>query len=275
MSSDRITLSLRAVPDGGMDVDGVTPDRCAALTNREIAGLPVWLGARQAHLGDFFDVRGERSDRVRIEGDVVRVHGLGAGMASGELVIAGHAGCRTAAGMRGGRIHVLGNVADDAGSGMSGGVLRVGGNAGDRLAAALPGASRGMTGGEVIVSGAAGRDTAARARRGLVVVGGDCGEAAGRAMIAGTLLVFGRTGPHPGRGSKRGSIVAAGGITVPSSYRYACTFQPPHVRLTVTYLARRYGLEIADAVRDGLYRRYCGDAGDPGKGEILELVTSG
>jgi hypothetical protein len=94
-------------------------------------------------------------------------------------------------------------------------------------------------------------------------------------MIAGTLIVLGRTGAHPGRGSKRGSIVSAGEITVPATYRYACTFQPPLIRLTVTYLRRCYALEIPDSVRDGFYRRYCGDAGNPGKGEILELVRSG
>ena len=275
MTADAITLSLRAPLGTALEVEGITPDRLASLTIGDIAALPVWLGSRQAHLADFFDVRGERSDRLRIEGDVSRVHGLGAGTAAGELVIDGHAGRRVAAGMRGGSVHVLGNVGDDAASGMSGGVLRVAGGAGDRLAACVPGASKGITGGEVLVAGSAGTDAAARARRGLVVVGGACGEAAGRAMIAGTLLVLGRIAAHPGRGSKRGSIVAAGGVDVPSTYRRACTFQPPHVRLTITYLRRRYGLEIEDAVRDGFYRRYCGDAGEPGKGEILELVRPG
>jgi hypothetical protein len=65
--------------------------------------------------------------------------------------------------------------------------------------------------------------------------------------------------------------VAAGGIPVPATYRYACVFEPPHVRLTMTYLRRRYGLAISDDVVTGRYRRYCGDAGAPNKGEILEL----
>jgi hypothetical protein len=90
-------------------------------------------------------------------------------------------------------------------------------------------------------------------------------------MIAGTLVVLGRTGDAPGRGNKRGSIIAAGGIDVPATYRYACTYHPPHARLTMVYLRRRYGLSIDDTLTTGPYRRYCGDAGDPGKGEILAL----
>jgi formylmethanofuran dehydrogenase subunit C len=155
---------------------------------------------------------------------------------------------------------------------MAGGALRITGDAGHRVGAAAAGASKGMTGGEIVVNGSAGSEAAARARRGLVVVGGDVGGEAARAMIAGTLVVLGRTGANPGRGSKRGSIIAIGGIEIPSTYRYACTYQPPHVRLTMTYLRRQYGLTIDDRVLTGRFRRYCGDAGDPGKGEILERL---
>jgi len=151
--------------------------------------------------------------------------------------------------------------------------VQIRGNAGDRLGAGAPGASKGMTGGEIIVTGSAGSEAAARARRGLVVVNGDVGSHAGRTMIAGSLIVLGRVGPDPGRHSKRGSIVGVGGVPVPSTYRYACTYRPPHLRLTMTYLRRRYGLSIDERIAGGQYRRYCGDAGDPGKGEILEWAS--
>jgi formylmethanofuran dehydrogenase subunit C len=273
--SDIITLSLRTPPDAALDVDGVSADRLSSLVEREIAALPVQLGERAAHLGDFFTVRGDRSAHVRVEGPVnalANVHGLAAGSAGGEMVIDGNAGHRVGAGMTGGSVEVHGDVRDDAGMAMAGGTLRVAGNAGDRLGAAAPGASRskGMAGGEIIVSGSAGSDVAARARRGLVVVGGHVGESAARAMIAGTLVVFGRIGAKPGLSTRRGSIVAVGGIAVPATYWCACTFRPPHVRLTMTYLRRRYGIAIDERVVHGRYRRYCGDAGSPDKGEILE-----
>ena len=271
--SDTVTLSLRAPVDAALDVDGVTADRLAGLAEREIAALPAWLGARKAELGDFFSVRGERSARVRVEGALAQVHGLAAGTTGGEMVIDGDAGRLVAAGMTGGSVEVRGNVADEAGAAMAGGTLRVTGNAGDRLGAAVPGTSKGMTGGEIVIGGSAGADAAARARRGLVVVAGNAGHYAARAMIAGTLLVLGRTGAEPGRASKRGTIIAVGGIEVPITYWHACTFQPPHVRLTLTYLRRRYRLAIDDRVAGGAYRRFCGDAGNPGRGEILEWVA--
>jgi formylmethanofuran dehydrogenase subunit C len=270
--SEAVTLALRAAIDDVVDVDGLTADRCAALSEREIASLPVRIAGRQARLGDLFDVRGERSDRVRVEGSLRRVNGLAEGMAGGEMLVEGDVGHRVAAGMTGGWVDVRGDAGDDAGLAMAGGALRITGDAGDRAGAAAPGASKGMSGGELVVNGSVGDEAAARARRGLVVVAGDAGEHAARAMVAGTLVVVGRTGAHAGRGSKRGSIVAIGGIDVPPTYQYACTYQPPHLRLTLTYLYRRYGLTVEDRVLDGRFRRYCGDAGDIGKGEILVLA---
>jgi formylmethanofuran dehydrogenase subunit C len=273
MSSDVVTVSLRAPLTEPVRVEGLTADRVAGLSECEIAALPAWLGTRRARLGDFFDVKGERSDRVRVVGDsgaLTNVHGLAAGMAGGELLIDGDGGCGVAQGMTGGSVETRGSVGDDAGSGMAGGVLRVSGNAGDRLGGTPAGASKSMMGGEIIVLGSAGADTATRARRGLIVVGGDVGGDAARSMIAGTLVVFGRTGPQPGRGSKRGSIVALGGIDVPVTYWLACTYEPRFVRLLLTYLRRRYGLAVDERMVGGRYRRYCGDAGNPGRGEILE-----
>jgi formylmethanofuran dehydrogenase subunit C len=129
-----------------------------------------------------------------------------------------------------------------------------------------------MTGGEIVVVGSAGDEAGARARRGLVVVGGDAGAHGARAMIAGSLVVLGRAGAQTGIGSKRGSVIAVGGADVPATYQYACTYEPPHVRLTMTYLRRRHGLAVDARAVGGRYRRYCGDAGDPGRGEILTLV---
>jgi len=79
---------------------------------------------------------------------------------------------------------------------------------------------------------------------------------------------------RPGRGSKRGSIVALGGIDVPETYWLACTYQPPYVRLLLTYLRRQFAWKIDDRLLDGRYRRHCGDAGNPGRGEILEWVNT-
>jgi formylmethanofuran dehydrogenase subunit C len=248
--SAAIVLTLRAHSSAQLDMAGVTPDRCADLSAREIAALPVWLGGVRASVGDLFDVRGERVPRIDIEGDLA------------------HA-CRVGAGMTSGLLHVHGNVGDDAGQAMSGGVLRVDGHAGDRAGAGTAGAAKGMSGGEIVVFGSIGGSAGALMRRGLVAAAGGAGAYAGRGMIAGTLLALGPVGDSPGSGSKRGSIVAAGGVTVPASYRFACVYEPPHVRLLLTSLRRRFGFPCDPGLLNGRFERYCGDAGDPGKGELL------
>jgi formylmethanofuran dehydrogenase subunit C len=248
--SERVALTLRANTRGPLDLRGITPDRCAQLSEREIAALPLWHGGAPASLGDLFDVRGERSLRLEIEGELGRVSGVGAGMTGGVM-------------------HVHGSVGDDAGQAMAGGALRIDGHAGDRLGGAPGGASKGMTGGEIVVFGSAGAAAAGLMRRGLVAVAGRVGGYAGRGMIAGTLVALGPIGEQPGLGSKRGSIIGMGEVEVPPTYRYACTFEPPHLRVLLTSLQRRFGFPVEARLRDGRYRRYCGDACAPGKGEIL------
>lgn len=269
--SETITLSLRTPLDRTLAVQGLTPDRLATMSALEIERLPVWSGNREWRLADVFAVRGQRASRVYVEGACDRVDGLGTGMTGGELRIDGSAGAGVGQGMSDGVIDVQGDVGDDAGMAMSGGLLRVSGRAGARLGGALAGASRGMTGGEIVVQGPAGDDAAARCRRGLVVTGG-AGADAGIAMIAGTLVVLGTTGNRPGRGNRRGTIVGLGGITPPDTYRYACTFRPPHLRVLLLHLRRRHGVAVTDAALGGRYRRFCGDLGEPGRGEILEWL---
>ena len=122
---------------------------------------------------------------------------------------------------------VEGDVGDEVGLGMAGGSIEVRGNAGARAGAAAVEARRGMTGGELVVHGSVGREAGALMRRGLLVAG-DVGDHAAVGMIAGTIVAFGTIGPTPGLWSKRGSVVALGEVPVPTTYRYACTYQPVH-----------------------------------------------
>jgi formylmethanofuran dehydrogenase subunit C len=251
--SDVVVLTLRAGPTRALELAGVTPDRLSRLAEREIGALPVRHGGRPAALGDFFAVNGERALRVRVEGDLRLVEGLGAGMGTGEMV-------------------VLGDVGRDVGVAMTGGAIEVRGAAGDNAGGAGPGAARGMTGGEIIIRGRAGDDAGARMRRGLVVVTGDAGRGTGRGMIAGTVVVCGASGPDAGRWTKRGSLVALGGVAPPATFRYACTYRPPHVRLLLCYLRARYHVPVSDRHIEGRYERYSGDMAELGKGEILQWV---
>lgn len=274
MSGETVRLRLRETPGASVRVTGLTPDAVAALTEAEIARLPAWLGREACRVGDLFQVSGGGVPTLHVQGALARVDGLGEGMADGTLVIEGDAGARVGASMQGGTIEVRGSVGRDAGLAMSGGRLHVRGGAGERLGANAPGEGAGMRGGEILVEGAVGAECGARMRRGLIVVRGAVGSDAGRDLIAGTLVAFGTVADDAASGNRRGTLVAAGGIIVPAGYRYACTYTPPHLLVTFRHL-QRTGFAVDESIARGRYARYCGDAGRPGKGEMLVLERAG
>ena len=267
--SDRITLTLRAPIAHPLAADAIAPDRLAALDANEISALVLWDGRTAVALGDVFTVDGDRSSTVALEGDLSQLHGVGTLMSGGTLAISGSIGGSLGARMRGGVIEVSGNAGEDAGTAMAGGSIVIAGDAGDRAGGALPGASKGMSGGEIVVRGSAGRDAGARMRRGTLYCASS-GAGAGLGMIAGNIIVAGTMEDGAGIGNKRGTIVALGGIHVPATYAYACTYRPPHLSLMLLSLRRRYDLPVDDAHVHGLFKRFSGDLAEIGKGEILE-----
>jgi formylmethanofuran dehydrogenase subunit C len=249
--SDAIVASLRAPIRGRADFGEVLAGSWTGLSAGDLARRTVVLdGDAPAPLGDLFALSGTPSGLIRFEGDLRAADRIGAGLSEGTVLIES-------------------GVGHEAGIGMAGGVLDVHGDAGDRVGGAEPDARKGMTGGELLVRGSVGAEPGNRMRRGLLVITGDVAARAGLAMIAGTVLVIGNAGRSPAIGSKRGSLVALGRIEIPATYRYACTYQPDHVRLTLLRLRARYGLEVEERHVTGFYRRYSGDLGDLGRGEIL------
>ena len=247
--SDGLIARLRAPLRGRADLGEILSTGWTSLKAAELARRPV-RAEKPLTVGDLFDVSGEPGGRIRFEGDLALADRVGAGLSEGEVIVEG-------------------NVGAEAGMGMTGGSLEIRGDAGPRAGAAAPEARRGMTGGELIVRGSAGPEAGVLMRRGLVAIAGGAGSHAGAGMIAGTVLVFGGIGAAVGLWSKRGSIVALGPVTVPSTYRYACTYQPPHLRVTLMRLRTRYALPVEARHLTGFYRRYSGDLADLGKGEIL------
>jgi formylmethanofuran dehydrogenase subunit C len=252
--SDGLTAVLKSPLGRSADFGEVFPAGWSRLSATDLAQRPVYLGEQTVSLGDLFEIRGTPAGRIRFEGDLGAAVRFGAGLAEGEVTVDGDVGA-------------------DAGSGMSGGALVIGGNLGPRAGAALPGFKRGMTGGELIVRGSAAAEAGASMRRGLLAIGRAAGERTGLSMIAGTIIVFGAAGPDTGLWSKRGSVVALGRITPPPTYRYACTYQPPHLRLQLERLRERYGFPVHRRHLTGQYRRYSGDLAELAKGEILEWAS--
>jgi len=268
------TLTLREAPAAPVLAEALRPDRLADLGTAEIERLELRHGNRAALVGDLFTVSGEVSSDVRIEGDLSRIAGLGAGMAGGRLTIAGPVGPHAGAGMTGGEIVVEGDGGDWAGAEMRGGRLVVRGSAGRRLGGAYAGSRAGMTGGEILVHGDAGDEAGAGLRRGVVAVAGSTGAAAGLAALAGTIVALGSLGAHPGALMRRASIVAMQPPALLPTYAEATTYRPPFLRLLLRRL-RDLGLPVGEAQIEGRYTRWSGDALELNRGEILILEAAG
>jgi len=269
-----LTLTLREQPEAPVRADeALRPDRLASLGRAEIEALELWHGNRRAALGELFAVSGAGAQDVRVEGDLSRVAGVGAGMGGGRLVLAGGAGPRAGAGMGDGELVVEGDAGDAAGAGMRGGRLIVRGSAGRRLGGAYAGERAGMRGGEIVVHGDAGEEAGGGLRRGLIAVAGQVGPAAGLNALAGTIVALGALGAHAGAGMRRASIVAMTAPDLLPTYARACTYRPPFLRLCLRRL-RALGLPVTDAQIDGLYTRWSGDGLELGRGEILILEAA-
>jgi formylmethanofuran dehydrogenase subunit C len=263
-----LTLTLREPPAVPLEAEGLTPDRLGDLGRGEIEALTVWHGNRRAQLADFFTVSGAGDEELRVEGDLRRVKFVGAGMTAGRLIVAGDAGMHTGAAMSGGELVVEGDVGDFAATAMRGGRLVVRGSAGHQLGAAQPGEHAGMRGGEILVHGDGGDQVGAGLRRGLIAVAGRMGDAAGLRMLAGTIVALGGLGAQPGAAMRRGTIVAMSPVTLLPTFRFACTYRPPFLRLYLRRL-RELGLPLTEEQIEGRYARWSGDGLELRRGEIL------
>ena len=268
-----LTLTLREAPAAPVVAEALRPDRLAELSRAEIERLELRHGNRPTAVGELFGVSGAGSDDLRIEGDLARVAGLGAGMTGGRLTLAGGAGAHVGAGMQHGEIVAEGDVGDWAGAEMLGGRLVVHGSAGRRLGGAYTGSRAGMRGGEILVYGDACEEAGAGLRRGLIAVAGRTGAAAGLSALAGTIVSLGTLGAHPGAGMRRASIVAMARVGLLPTYARACTYHPPFLRLFLRRL-RELGLPVTDAQLEGPYTRWSGDGLELRRGEILILEPS-
>jgi formylmethanofuran dehydrogenase subunit C len=262
------TLTLKMQPQPLLEAEVITPDNLQNKTAAEISALPVMNGNESARLGDFFDVDGDGTEEIVLNGDLSRIKNVAAKMKQGRVTVNGDAGMHLGAWMHGGEINVLGNAGDWAGAEMTGGKIHIRGNAGHGLGGAYRGSRRGMNRGLIIVDGNAGNEVGAVMRRGLIVVKGNAGDFAGAFMIAGSIIVLGKLGIRAGAGLVRGTIVACRPPQLLPTFRYDCSYQPDFLKLIFRDL-QKHGLTFPDDYSTGNYRRYSGDFNRSGKGEIL------
>ncbi|MFQ5693198.1 MAG: formylmethanofuran dehydrogenase subunit C [Nitrospinota bacterium] len=251
-----------------LEADPINPDLLQLKFRPEIERLPLHHGNEQVLLGDFFSVEGERSNQIRLRGDLSPVKNIGVGMQGGRIVIEGNVGMHVGARMEGGEIEVHGNADDWAGAEMTGGLLGIKGNAGNRAGSAYRGSKYGMRGGVILIGGSAGHEVGGYMRRGLIVVRGDVEDLTGARMVAGSIFGLGRVGQRTGGGMKRGSIVCYHSVDMLPTFRLTSTYTPTFIPIYLRALHAR-GFPVAEVQRARNFTRYCGDLAELGKGEIL------
>lgn len=264
-----VTLSLRGVPDLAVDCSPLNPDRLAGLSLEAIAGLALPMGRRSVPVGELFELDREAGEGVVIRHACDRLERIGAGMGGGVLRVEGDVGGWLAAGLTGGSVDVSGDAGAFAASGMAAGTLHVRGKVGDFLGAAQAGDKQGMLGGQVVVDGDAGDRVGDHMRRGMLLIGGDAGDYCGARMLAGTIVVRGRCGALTGFGMKRGTLLLAGTPDLPATFNDCGTHELTFLRLFARHLAAAGGAAAAFAPAGERVRRWVGDLGNGGQGEIL------
>jgi len=263
-----ITLTLKEQPAVPLEAEVLSPDRFAGLRHDEVRALPVYHGKRRLRLDDFFDIEGDCSDDVQIRGDLSRVKWIGRGMTRGRIRITGNAGMHLGAHMKGGIIEVSGNASDWVGGEMTGGLIHIRGNAGGQVGAAYRGSVSGMNRGTILIEGSAGIEVGMRMKRGIIAVRGPVRDFAGLQMKGGTLVLMGGAEIRTGAWMVRGTIISLKPIRLLPTFSLACTYHPPFMTIYSKHL-QSLGFTVPYDAREGIYRRYNGDAAVPGKGEIL------
>ncbi len=265
-----IRLTLRQSPPVPLEVEGLLPVAFARLAASEWPQLTIFLGKEQQPLGEWFTIEGDPSDQTIIwEGDLTRVHWIGAGLEAGRIEIAGDAGRHVGSEMRGGEIVVRGSAGNHLGAELRGGRIVVEQNAGHLVGGAYRGGLVGMRGGEIIVHGNAGNEVGHSMRRGVIAIGGDVGDLAGFAMRAGTIVVGGEAGIRHGAEMIRGTLVylTDTNVSLIPTMRSGALHQPVILRILARHLAK-LGYGEQDAWGDRTYRIHHGDLLAGGRGEM-------
>jgi formylmethanofuran dehydrogenase subunit C len=250
-----------------LEAEVLSPDRVDNLSNAEIRALTVYHGKRQLPLGEFFDVYGERSPDLVLDGALHKVRWIGKSMSRGTITIHGSVGMHLGAYMSGGRIEVHGNASDWVGGEMKNGFIHVHGNAGGQVGAAYRGALRGMKNGTIIIDGSAGLEVGMRMRRGTIVVRGPVKDFTGLQMKGGTIILMSGAEIRTGAWMNRGTIISLKPLQLMPTFAAGTDVSPVFVAVLANHL-KPYGVELPAGNR-GIYRHYSGDLSVSDKGEIL------
>jgi formylmethanofuran dehydrogenase subunit C len=268
-----LCLTLREPPANRVDLSPLTSGHLTGKALEDVAAIELATGNRKVRLDSLFTISGTFISELEIHGSCDQLDYIGARMTHGRIVVMGDAGAYLGAGMSGGSLVVRGNAGAFAATGMSGGRIHIYGNCGDFLAAARPGEHHGMKGGLVHVDGDAGDRLGDRMRRGMVLVDGNAGDYCASRMVAGTIAVWGSVGKLPGLAMRRGTLLLQqASSALPPTFN-DCGIYPLNFLTLLVRSWRKLPGKYSKLPDTGLrVRRFMGDVGNDGRGEILIRV---
>jgi formylmethanofuran dehydrogenase subunit C len=263
-----ITFQLKRQPTVPLEAEVLTPDTVADLSNDEIRSLIVYHGKRQLPLGEFFDVEGERSEKLVIHGALHKVRWIGRAMSKGSITIHGNAGMHLGAYMAGGRIEVHGHATDWIGAEMKNGFIHIHGNVGGQVGAAYRGSLLGMRDGTIIVDGFAGLEVGMRMKGGIIIIGGVAKDFTGLQMKGGTIVLMSGAEIRTGAWMNRGTIISMKPLQMMPTFDLANEKDPTFLSDYANQM-KEYGIHLPSDAADGSFQTYTGDLSVSDKGEIL------
>ena len=135
--------------------------------------------------------------------DAEHLHGLAAGLKTGQVTVLGNGGDYLGVLNDGATIHVTGDVGNYLADNMTRGTVIVDGNAGRGVAPYC-------YGGTVVVRGNAGDFTAVMNKGATVIIGGNVGDEVATYMLNGDLVIVGNAGKNLANYLIRGNIYVGG-----------------------------------------------------------------
>lgn len=265
-----LTFTLRERPVQRVDLSALTVDRLSGMSVGQIGELPLASGNRKIRAADLFTITGEAGETIEFRNSCDQLDRIGQAMTKGVIRVRGGAGAYLGAGLDGGRVEVDGDAGAYAATGMRSGLIHVRGNVGEFVAAAIAGEHRGMQGGTVVISGNAGDRAGDRMRRGMLLIEGNAGDYCASRMVAGTIAIGGSVGLFPGLAMRRGTLLLQ---QAPASMLPTFNDCGEFPLAFLTLLVRSWRSvpgRFAALPDTGLrVRRFMGDLGNDGRGEIL------
>lgn len=254
------------------DLSPLVSQKLAGLSLDQIGALELACGNRSIRVDSLFSVSGSDAQNIVIKNSYAKLDYIGKELDGGSITIEGDVGAYLGMGMKSGSIVVQGNAGLYAACEMKKGYLEIQGNAGDLLGAALPGNKIGMKGGIVLVKGNVGERAGDHMRRGSILIEGNAGDYCGSRMGAGTIAVMGQTGRFLGYAMRRGTLLLWQQPNLSASFNdcgaHTLAFLPI---LFKSYQKLNSKFAEANAAFNRV-RRYAGDMGELGRGEILVKI---